>query len=111
MIEINTIQDIRHIESKLIGDFSGRQLISFTLGIVVGGVVFLITKTLFFALLIGVLVIALGVIKIGNLTSIEYLKLVMDKERQPRVRVYKNKNLINLVEQQCKNYKSPKKRR
>lgn len=111
MIEISTIQDIRHIDSKLIGGFSGRQLISFTIGAIVGFITFLITHTLPFAILISGIIIVLGVFKKGDLTAIEYLKLMWDKQQQPKIRVYKNKNIISEIERQCKIYKSPKKKR
>lgn len=110
MIEVSTIQDIRQIDSKLIGGFNGRQLISFTIGGIVGFIIFLITRTLPFAIFISLLVITLGVLKKGNLTAIEYLKLMWDKQQQPRIRTYKNKNIISEIERQCKIYKSPKKR-
>lgn len=110
MIEINTIQDIRNIESKLIGGFSARQLISFVIGGIAGGLMFLITKSMFLTLITATIIITLGVAKKGNLTAIEYLTLLMDKERQLKVRVYKNKNTLDIIEQQCKIYNSPKRK-
>lgn len=110
MIEINTIQDIRQIESKLIGGFSARQLISFLIGTLVGIVTFFITHSTFLVILIAGIIIGLGVFKKGNLTAIEYIKLLWNKQQQPNVRIYKNKNIISEIEKQCLKYKSPKKK-
>lgn len=111
MIEISTIQDIRHIDSKLIGGFSGKQLISFAIGGIAGFISFLITHILLIALIVTLIVITIGVFKKGELTAIEYLHLIWDKQQQPRIRSYKSKNIISEIEKQCKIYKSPKKKR
>lgn len=110
MIEINTIQDIRQIENKLIGGFTGKQLITIIIVIIVNIPLFLNTHSLFLMLIVSLIILAIGFFKKGNLTAIQYAKLFWDKQQQPRVRTYKNKNIIAQIERQCKTYKPSKKK-
>ncbi|HBJ1645870.1 TPA: PrgI family protein [Clostridium botulinum] len=110
MIEIDTIQDIRKIENKIIGGFTGRQLISISVGIIIDIILFFTTHSIPLIMLISFMILILGFFKKNNLTAIEYFKFFIDKKRQPIVRSYKNKNVINEIEKQCKIYKSQKKK-
>lgn len=111
MIEISTIQDIRQIENKLIAGFTGRQLIAFIIGCILDTIVYLTTHSTFIILVVSAVVMFFGFFKKGNLTAFEFLELMWDKEQQPRIRTYKNKNIISEIEHQCKLYKSPKKKK
>lgn len=110
MIEIDTIQDIRQIETKLLGGFTIRQLISVAIGASLDGIVYLTTHSTPLILVISLIALIIGFFKKGNLTAIEYLKVWWDKQNQPRIRNYKNKNIIFEIEKQCKTYKSQKKK-
>lgn len=110
MIEVNTIQDIRQIENKLIGGFTGRQLITITIGIVVDVLLFISTHSIFLMMVASLIILAVGFFKKNNLTAIQYVKYFWNKKHQPKVRTYKNKNILDEVEKQCKLYKAKRKR-
>lgn len=110
MIEISTIQDIRQIENKIIGGFTTKQLLTIVIGVIINVVCYIITKSTALIMLISVIVLFIGFFKKDNLTAIEYLKVCWDKQHQPRVREYKNNNVISEIEKQCKIYRSSKKR-
>jgi hypothetical protein len=111
MIEISTIQDIRQIESKLIGGFTGRQLLAFGIGGIIDMILFITTHSIPLIMLTSFIAIVLGFFKKRNLTAIDYAKVCWDKQKQPKIRTYKNINVISEIEKQCKIYKSPKKKK
>ncbi len=82
MIEIDTIQDIRKIENKIIGGFTGRQLISISVGIIIDIILFFTTHSIPLIMLISFMILILGFFKKNNLTAIEYFKFFIDKKRQ-----------------------------
>jgi hypothetical protein len=111
MIKINTIQDIRQIDNKLVAGFTARQLISLGVGVVIDIISFRITHSTFLIMVISLIILTIGFFKKNNLTAIEYLKICWDKQKQPKVRTYKNKNVIFEIEKQCKIYKSQKEKK
>lgn len=110
MIEIDTIQDIREIESKIIGGFTGRQLIAIGIGIIIDIILFLTTHSIHLILFASLAAFIFGFFKKGNLTAREYFMLMWDKQKQPKVRSYKNKNIILEIEKQCRIYKTSQKK-
>src|ERR1035437_7763564 len=111
MIEINTIQDIRQIENKLVAGFTARQLISVGIGVVIDIILFRTTHSMPLIMFISLIILTIGFFKKNNLTAIEYVEICWDKHKQPKVRIYKNKNVIFEIEKQCKIYKSQKKKK
>lgn len=109
MIEISTIQDIRQIENKIIGGFTGKQLFTIVIGVILDGILFVITKSTFLIMITSFIILFVGFFKKGNLTAFEYLKVWWDKQRQLKVRSYKNNNMLLEIEKQCKIYKPSKK--
>lgn len=108
MIEIDTIQDIRHIESKIIAGLTGKQLIALFVAGIIDLIVYLITHELFFVMIITGLILLIAFFKIDNLTFIEMIQLYWDKQNQAYVRNYKRKNTISNIEKQCRMYASKK---
>lgn len=111
MIEIDTIQDIRQIESKLIGGFTFRQLVTAVIGIIFDLIIYFTTHSIPAILIVSAIVLIIGFFKKGNLTAREYIALLWDREKQPRIRTYKNNNIISEIERQCKIYKTQKKKK
>lgn len=109
MIEINTIQDIRQIDNRLVAGFTARQLISLSVGVVIDIIAFRTTHSTLLIMVISFIILTIGFFKKNNLTALEYVKIGWDKQKQPRVRTYKNKNVLFEIEKQCKIYKSQKK--
>lgn len=111
MIEISTISDIRQIENKLIGDFTGRQLLTFVIGGILDILIYFTTHSIPLIFFVSLIILIIGFIKKGNLTAIEYLSVLIDKNRQAKIRTFRNQNVLSTIEFQCKSYKSPKKKK